>query len=263
MILNKFHYTQSNHFPKETFPFTLPLFESSFSLNFTSPVTILVGENGSGKSTLIESIAKAADMIELSQAFAQYGDYDIYDSLLSTIKLEWSIKERKGLFFRADAFDSFIRQINEQEAFAKQELKRIEAVDPTSLERLPYLNTLYELDQLYPKPMKELSHGQSFIELFKSRLRPDSLYILDEPETPLTPQNQLALLVLIDDMIQQGSQFIIATHSPIIMAYPKAEILEIKDNHIESILYAEVEHVKFMEQFMKSPQSYMRYLFIE
>lgn len=109
--------------------------------------------------------------------------------------------------------------------------------------------------------MQELSLGQSFIELFKSSLRPNSLYILDEPETPLTPQNQLPLLVLIDDMIQRGSQFIVATHSPIIMAYPHAEIIEIKKDQIERISYEAVEHVKFMEQFMKSPQSYMRHLF--
>lgn len=261
MLLNKYHYYRENNINGNDFPFTLSIFEESFSLQFTQAVTIFVGENGSGKSTFIESLAQAANMIQLSQAFDDFGDYRMYEPLLKCIKLEWSLKERKGLFFRADAFDSFIRQVNEQQAFAKQELARIEAVDPLSLERLPYLRTLGDLEQLYPIPMRELSHGQSFIELFKARLRPHSLYVLDEPETPLTPQNQLSLLVLIDDMIKQGSQFIIATHSPVIMAYPQAQLLEIRGNKIEEVEYEEIEHVRFMEQFIKSPQSYMRHLF--
>lgn len=134
MILKRLHYRQSNQHAKDFFPFSLPIFTNSFSLSFTSPMTIFVRENGSGKSTLIESLAQAANLIELSQAFEEYGDYDLYVPLVARLTLEWSVKERKGLFFRADGFDSFIRQVNAQKRFAQEELARIDEVDPKSLE---------------------------------------------------------------------------------------------------------------------------------
>lgn len=99
--------------------------------------------------------------------------------------------------------------------------------------------------------------------LFQSRLSPNSLYILDEPETPLSPQNQLTLLTLIDEQIKQGSQFIIASHSPILMAHPKAAIYEISEDGMREIDYEDVENVSFMKHFMSDPKRFMHYTFEE
>lgn len=95
--------------------------------------------------------------------------------------------------------------------------------------------------------------------LFESRLSPNSLYILDEPETPLSPQNQLTLLTLIDEQLKQGSQFIIASHSPILMAHPKACIYDMTQDAIQQIVYDDVENVAFMKHFMSDPQRFMYY----
>jgi len=106
-----------------------------------------------------------------------------------------------------------------------------------------------------------MSHGQSFLALFKSRLSPNSLYLLDEPETPLSPQNQLTLLYMIDEQIRQGSQFIIASHSPILTAYPSADIYNISSSKIKLVEYEEIENVDFMKNFMADPKRYMHYSF--
>ena len=95
--------------------------------------------------------------------------------------------------------------------------------------------------------------------MFKSRLSPNSLYILDEPETPLSPQNQLTLLCLIDEQIKQGSQFIIASHSPILTAHPEAAIYEISSQSIEEIAYDDIDNVAFMKHFMADPKRFMHY----
>lgn len=109
--------------------------------------------------------------------------------------------------------------------------------------------------------MHKLSHGQSFLALFKSRLVPNSLYLLDEPETPLSPQNQLTLLHMINEQIRQGSQFIIASHSPVLTAYPEADIYKIEEEKVSKINYEEIENVAFMKYFMADPKRFMYYSF--
>ena len=104
------------------------------------------------------------------------------------------------------------------------------------------------------------SHGESFLNVLKERIVPDGFYLLDEPETPLSPMRQIALLYLIHDYVAEGCQFIIATHSPILMAYPEARILQFDEGDIREIPYNEVEHVTVTRSFLNNPDSYLRHL---
>lgn len=144
---------------------------------------------------------------------------------------------------------------------ALSELARIEfnMTKNAELAKIPHLNTLYALKNLYGTDLHKLSHGQSFLTLFEARLRPKGIYILDEPDTPLTPQNELRLLYLIHEQVKQGSQFIISTHSPVLLAYPYAKIIKISEHKLQEISYEEVENVDFMLNFMNNYKRIMHY----
>ncbi|MCX2455826.1 AAA family ATPase [Lacticaseibacillus nasuensis] len=259
MLLTRIRY----HAPAATtaYPFNLPWLQGWPGLTFTTPITILVGENGSGKSTLLEAIATNYEAILMSgAALADNEEYDLARELGAHFKLEWTHKTRGGFFFRADDFISYLRATRERQAFATRELARIDAIDPTSLERQPYLNTLAEIRHMYAADLDHLSHGQAFLGMFERRLRPGELYLLDEPEAPLTPQNQLALLALIHDAAATGAQFILSTHSPILMALPGATLYELGDT-LAPTHFDDIAHVQFMRNFLADPGRFIHHLF--
>ncbi|MGX7014603.1 AAA family ATPase [Vagococcus silagei] len=231
---------------------------------FNRPLTFMVGDNGVGKSTLIQAIAISNQIPQLTnQMYENDPEYENISQLANCLKSHWDVKSKRGFFFRADDFISFVRKNKKLRKELETELALLDekGIDKLAFERQPFQNSLTVLKRSYPKELDKLSHGQSFLALFKSRLAPNSLYILDEPETPLSPQNQLSLLYMIDEQIKQGSQFIIASHSPILTAYPNADIYHIKHDDISLIEYEEIENVAFMKHFMTDPQRFMHYTF--
>ena len=116
------------------------------------------------------------------------------------------------------------------------------------------------LIERYGEDLDANSHGESFLKLFQARFVPGGLYLLDEPEAPLSPQRQLSLLAMVKEMIGEGAQFIIATHSPILMAFPDAQILSFDAHPVREIAYDEVEHVALTRRFLNNPQSFLRHL---
>ena len=260
-MLKKMIYSQPEN-KKMSYPFNLKWLKKMNSLDFQRPLTFIVGDNGVGKSTLIQALGIQAQLPQLTnQSYDENPEYKAVSELAAALKLQWSPKLTQGFFFRADDFISFIRNTNKLRQELEDELDLLDrrGVSDLAFERQPYLNSLAALKRSYPKALHELSHGQSFLALFKSRLSPNSLYILDEPETPLSPQNQLTLLCLIDEQIKQGSQFIIASHSPILTAHPEAAIYEISSQSIEEIAYDDIDNVAFMKPFMADPKRFMHY----
>jgi predicted ATPase len=244
------------------YPFNLPLIHNFESLKFTHPITILVGENGSGKTTLLEGIAAAGDSILISGEYMEKDRsfshaYDLSDDL----KLIWSNRTKNGFFFRASDFITYTRQLANMREEARITVEEIKKRNPHSLEVIPYARTYSELRHLYGAGLDVRSHGESFLDLFQARFKPNGFYILDEPEAPLSPNKQLTLLALLHDMVQEGSQFLISTHSPILMAYPEAAILEIQQDQLTPTAFEDVEHVRLTADFLKEPNRYLRYLF--
>jgi predicted ATPase len=129
-----------------------------------------------------------------------------------------------------------------------------------SLAKMPYNNSLYELKKKYGEGLETKSHGESFLELFNSRFVPNGLYILDEPETPLSPMKQLAFISMIKEMVEKNAQFIIATHSPILMAIPEAAIISFDEYPIKEVNYNDLEHVNLTKDFLNNPGQYLRHL---
>lgn len=240
---------------KETgYPLSVPVIRSLASWRLTNPVTMLIGENGSGKSTLLELIASNAGSITIS------GEEPTVMEDADALKLVWSIRTKKGFYFKARDYSQFITRIQEIKRETREILQEIESRDPHSWEALPHRNTLAALKRLYGDGLEFRSHGESFLDLFHARFQPGGLYILDEPEAPLSPAKQLTLIAMMKEMIAQDAQFIIATHSPILMAFPDADLFEIQEGHLTPTSFENIEHVTLTRDFLQDPERYLRHL---
>jgi predicted ATPase len=252
-----------------TFPFSVPAIASlaGQQLAFTSDVTFLVGENGSGKSTFLEALAAAARSITVGTHNAEHDpSLAATHELARAMKLEWSRKTRRGFFMRSEDFFGFARRMQQMRAELEADLRAIQN-DPKlsdkakGLASQPYAREIHDLRRRYGDGLDSVSHGESFLTLFKSRFVPDGLYLLDEPEAPLSPKRLLGFISLLKSLIkEQGAQFIIATHSPILMAFPGATILSFDDGAIQPVAYDELEHVTITRDFLSHPEAFLRHL---
>lgn len=249
------------------FPFTVPTIRSLGELSFDTPVTFFVGENGSGKSTLLEAIALAAGLPTVGSGEAKADDtLAAQRALAKAIKLAWSKRVTRGFFLRAEDFFGFTKQLSQMRAEMKQEMARIDveyegrSTYAKGLAKGPLGASLADMERRYGVDLDANSHGQSFLKLFQSRFVPGGLYILDEPEAPLSPQSQLGLMAMITDMVAQDAQFIVATHSPILLAYPGARILSFDGGEIRQADYDSLEHVALTREFLNAPERFLRHL---
>lgn len=249
------------------FPLNVPAVRSLGRLELSAPVTFLVGENGSGKSTLMEALAVAAGSISVgSEAVSRDKTLDQVRLLARFLHLVWQKRTHKGFYLRAEDFFGYARRI----AAIQDNLRRdLAAVDEEyqgrsgyarSLAKMPYHNELGALKKSYGEGLDSRSHGESFLLLFQERFIPGGLYLLDEPEAPLSPVRQLSFLAILKQMVSQDAQFIIATHSPILMAFPGAVILNFDGGTIKPALYADLEHVRLTRDFLNKPELFLRHL---
>ena len=213
------------------------------TLPIDSPVTILVGENGTGKSTLLEAVAVAAGFNpEGGTRNFQFTTNDTHSALYKSVRIARKKTPRDGYFLRAETFYNSATYIDN--VYAQ--------------ERRMGLDTPYGKISLHDQ-----SHGESFMTLITERFRGGGLYILDEPESALSPMRQMELLVCIRELEKQGAQFIIATHSPILMACPGAKVLLLSQRGIEETDYRDTEHFRITRDFLNNPERMLRYLFEE
>lgn len=250
---------------KTQFPFSTKVISTLEQISFTRPVTFFVGENGSGKSTLLEGIAAYCNLpIVGSRNINQDTTLKYAHELAKYLKLSWSIKSNRGFFLRAEDFFGFTKRLNKLRAELQSEIERLDAELPDGhgkdLAIGAVRGQIQELTQRYGVDLDAGSHGESFLKLFQSRIRPNSLYLLDEPETPLSPTRQMSLLTIIHKAVEQGSQFIIVTHSPIIMAYPHACILDFNNHPIKEIGYDQIDHVNITKGFLNNKERYVKEL---
>lgn len=261
--------TLKNHtMPKsKEYPFSIPIIKKFQGVYFRNPITIFVGENGTGKSTLIEAIASAANSITIGRSEINEDPELMPTAKLSEfLQLSWAFKTNKGFFLRSEDFISYRKRLGEIKNDMVNDLKSIneEYKDRSAFSRnlamLPAKSSLYEMKSMYGTDLNERSHSEGFLDLFRSRLIPNGLYILDEPETPLSPMNQFALLSMIYEMTKKDCQFIIATHSPILMALPDADIYSFDTAPLAKVRYDDLEHIKFLKSFLNNPEKYLKYL---
>ncbi len=252
---------------REGFPFNVPIIRALGEIQFTSPVTFLVGENGCGKSTILEAIACAVQSVTVgSEAAESDQTLSSVRALADSLSQTWTKRTRKGFFLRAEDFFGYAKRMSQIRAEAAVQLDAIDeeyagrSELAKGLARMPHARTIAELKSSYGEGLDAQSHGESFIKLFQSRLVSGGLYLLDEPEAPLSPLRQLAFLSLLKEMVADDCQFIIATHSPIILSFPGAAILSCDSAPIEAVEYGDLEHVKLTREFLNNPEQYLRRL---
>lgn len=216
-------------------------------ISFTKNVTFFVGENGSGKSTLLEAIAVASGFnAEGGTKNFSFSSRDTHSELYEHITISRERFAKDGFFLRAESLYNAASYIDESD----------EAKTPAEF----FLSGPPIIDSYGGISLHKQSHGESFIAIVKNRFGGKGLYILDEPEAALSPMRLMELLVYIDKNVKDDSQFIIATHSPILMAYPDAEILEFSQEGIKSVDYKQTEHFKITKRFIENPEKMLRYL---
>ena len=205
-------------------------------LTFNSPVTFFVGENGSGKSTLLESIAVTYGFNpEGGTLNYSFSTYDSHSELNDAIRLVRSFNKAKwGYFLRAESFYNV--------ATAEEEYSKIQGV---------------------PQHYHEKSHGESFLSVLQKNFKQNGLYILDEPEAALSPQRQLTMLLEMSRCVKDDSQFIIVTHSPILLGYPDATILSFDDGEIHPISYEDTQSYQITKMFINDRKQILRHLLDE
>lgn len=221
----------------EKYPWNLPLFRGhEFELEFTTPITIIVGENGTGKSTLLEAIGALAGYdeagggkgcmpVDHSRAIDKSGA-----ALADGFRCHWLPKVTAGWFFRAESFYSVARYLDE----AAREFGGT------------------------PPDFLSWSHGEGFIRFFEERCRRQGIYILDEPESALSPSRQIELLKMLRRMDQSGTaQVIMATHSPLLMACPGARLFRISRFGLDPTDFSDTDHFRMLRDFCTDPQAFM------
>jgi predicted ATPase len=220
----------------DQYPFNLPLFQNTKEVEFNSTVTFFVGENGSGKSTILEGLARKCQIhIWEDQQRGRYKWNPHEQMLYRCLKIEWADGIVPGSFFASQIFHHFSELLDEWAS-----------ADPGVLK---YFGGQSLLTQ---------SHGQSLMSFFRSRFQIKGLYLLDEPETALSAKRQLELLQLLHQLSNNGTaQFIIATHSPILLACPNATILSFDKPVIETIEYEQTEHYQIYKDFLNNREEYL------
>ena len=232
VILNPEKYPTRDHYP-----FNLALFQKNQCISFDSPVTFFVGENGSGKSTLLEAITRKCGIYIWQGMLRPRFNASPYEKdLHKTITIEWANGRKvPGSFFGSQIFSNFTRILDEWLT-----------MDPGLLE---YFGG---------KSLMAQSHGQSLMAFFQSRFKIKGLYLLDEPETALSPTSQLTLLSLLREVGRSGNaQFIIATHSPILLACPDAKIMTFDEIPVKQIAYKNTDHYRIYKEFMADPNKFL------
>jgi len=249
-----------------SFPFTVPAIRTLDQLLLETPVTFFVGENGSGKSTLLEGIAAAARLPTIGSADLQRDEtLAVQRRLGETLRLAWARRATRGFFLRAEDFFGFTKRLAQQRVELQQQTAEIEkqyAAQGRSpyamgLAQGPMRASLADMERRYGVDLDANSHGQSFLKLFQARFVPGGLYLLDEPEAPLSPQSQLALLGMIAEMVAQNAQFVIATHSPLLLAFPQATIYNFDATPIQAVAYEQLDHVRITRDFLTAPERYL------
>lgn len=230
-----------DHVPSDSaYPFSIPAIRTFQELKLEKAVTFFVGENGSGKSTLLEAIADKCDFHTAGGGRNNFYEVDKADSALGEyIRLSWLPKVSNGFFLRAESFYQFA--------------SHIDAVDENGFR------------DYGGRSLHAQSHGESFLSLFTHRFKGgDAIYLLDEPEAALSPARQLALLRILHDLTRnECCQFIIATHSPILLGFPDSDILSFDDGCISRIAYEDTDHYQITKYFLDHRERFLAEIFKE
>jgi len=246
------------------FPFNIPAIRFARKVALNAQVTIFAGDNGTGKSTLLEALASRLNVPLIGGFMDDSKSFEAAKILNPLMTLEWKRETSKGFFFRAEDFSHFVDSVERERMKRNMELQELKGqVDDSIIQQMSdSLNrSLRETRRQYGSDLQAFSHGEAYLTILHSRIADKGVYLLDEPEAALSPLKQLSLIAFILEVLKNGNaQFIIATHSPILMGIPDATIYQIVDGGMEQVQYKETDHYQITRRFLNDPESYLRHL---
>ena len=250
----------------DSYPLSLPQIAAIERLEFTAPVTLIAGDNGSGKTTLVELIAELTGAIRIGDARSDRRAHSSFSSASRAFRAEFSHKPKRSFFFLAE---DFTRYIDAREDMMREEQAEMERISreyegrsgyAKALASMPHASGLYEMKSMYSDELSQQSHGEGYIDFFGSRLNAQGLYLMDEPEGALSYYNQYVLMNMIADAVKRDCQFIISTHSPVLLAYPDATLYSFENNLLRESSFRALENINFLRDFLSEPARYLRRL---
>lgn len=259
MLIEEITLTKTN---KKTYPLNLKLLNQNIKMDVSAPVTIIWGDNGSGKSSFLKLINTKLKLFEINHP------HKVFEPIkhFNTVSIKPNLTKPKGFYFDSLVFINYIDFMKAELKDARDNINRVdnEYMGKTEYSKImaksPYKRTIHELTNMYDRDLSKSSHGEAFLDFFSSRIKDKQIYLLDEPETPLSIQNQLTLLAMIIEATKRGCQFIIASHSPIIAAFPNAIIYEINDEHFVKRDFDKIDNIKVLKQFLNQKEQFLKHL---
>lgn len=246
------------------FPFNVPAIKFARNILLDKGVTIFVGDNGTGKSSLLESIALTVNVPLIGGYIGERPGFDAARIIKPILSFEWSRNTTRGFFFRAEDFSDFIDSVRDDRNNIENTLRdlRGQVDDAIINEMSDNMNrSLQNMRKDYGADMQAFSHGEAYLTILQTRINEKGIFILDEPEAALSPLKQLSLIALILEVVKnRNTQFVISTHSPILMGIPGATLYEIQEDGMKNVDYKETDHYRITKRFLDNPDSYLRHL---
>lgn len=238
------------------YPFSVPVVAHTESIEFRKPVSVICGDNGCGKTTLMEILVRKTALNRIKNTAVDEFRGDKIEAALEAFTVVRQAIPKKKFFFSAEEFIKYIEWIESEKRDARSAIEEIDKeygdnVSAANLAKMPHYETISDLNQLYATRLISVSHGEGYMDFFDARLRPEGLYLMDEPEGALTYRNQYILAMKILEAVKKDCQFIISTHSPILAAIPDADVIQIKDGEAGHCLYEQLDNIGFLEMFMR------------
>lgn len=249
---------------KRPFPFNISAVRFAKNITLDSKVTVFVGDNGSGKSTLLESLALKLNIPLIGGYIQEHAGFEAARILQPYLEIERIRPTNKGFFFRAEDFSDFINSVENDHKRIANDLSDLKGEVDDSIINQMSESMNYSLRRMrkdYGENMQAFSHGEAYLKIMQTRICDKGIYILDEPEAALSPVKQLSLLFLMIEILKNGNaQFIISTHSPILMGFPGAMIYEIQEDSMQQVSYGDTDHYRITKTFLNNPDYYLRHL---
>ncbi len=241
---------------RTAYPMSARVLQAFEKLSFSHSVTILCGENGSGKTTLMELFSAGVNATPIGDSGVHGEKARLFKTAARQFQFVMNRHPQRSFYFTAEDFSRYLDQHQRMAQEAREDLKQLDgeyqgrSALARSLAAQPFERTLGEMQGQYEQDLLQSSHGEGFLSFFAGRLVSNGLYLLDEPEGALSFANQLSLLALIDQAVTAGGQVIMASHSPVLAAYPNAALLEVGQDGIFEVNYDGLGSIQFLKHFM-------------
>lgn len=246
------------------FPYDIPSVRFAKDIDLSAPVTMFIGDNGMGKSTVLELLAFRLQLPHMDGTGYGKRGFAAARTLVPFLELEFALQRTVGFFFRAEDFGDLLNSVDRQDQRLHAQLDELHNTVPEHILQDMKDSANYQLHRVrrdYGQELQGFSHGEAYLHIIQQQVRSPGIYLLDEPEAALSPARQLSLIhFMLEHLRTHRSQFIIATHSPILMAFPQARLYEISPEGMEQKALEALEHFTITKDFLNDPERYLRHL---